>query len=804
MNLSNAIQDFRHGIRMLWKNLGFTLAVIGTIALGIGATTAVFSVVYGVTLRPLPFERPEQLVGVWTKYANSTGRASAGMTNYLDWRAQNSIFQEIGLTKLVQNFNITGDGEPERVLGGRQTASVFRVLGVPPMLGRVFTDEEGRVEDKVVLSYGLWQRRYAGDTSIIGKKIRLNGLPYDVIGVMPPDFQYRNRDFALWTPLVIPPGESRFTSDYACIARLKPGVTLAQAQAQMSEVQLRIDETDPALKGMGVEISPTLDDLVRDVRKPLYFLMGAVLSLLLIGCANLANLLVARAVSRSQELVVRAALGAGKGRLILQSIVEIAPLVVLGGVLGVVLARSMLSLLVPFLPTTMPRLEAIRIDWQVLGFAAIVLAGTAMVTGLWPALQMMRWNINAALRESGRTMISGRATRLRSVLVVSQVAVVVVLMVVSMLLIRSFAATKNVDPGFRTENILGVHLALSEPQQRSNADFGRFCKAILDRVSALPGVVSVGMVNRLPLAGGTQTGTVDFDGTNLPRNALGVLQIPGFDWRTATPDYFRTLGIPLIEGRFFQESDGSDRPRVAIVDERAARLVWPNQSAIGKRMRIGGPQAPWYEIVGVVGHVRHDGLAIDQRPQVYWNYHQRSQPRMALAVRTQGDPKQFTRSIIAAIHEVDPEQPVYDVRVMEEVVERSMSQEWLMTTLLSLFASIALVLASIGIYGVLSYSVGLRTREIGIRMALGSERRQIIQMVVGHGALLAAIGGVIGIAGSFFVGRILRSLLYGVTPTDSLSFLSASVVLVLVALAASFIPARRASKVDPMIALRHD
>jgi predicted permease len=417
---------------------------------------------------------------------------------------------------------------------------------------------------------------------------------------------------------------------------------------------------------------------------------------------------------------------------------------------------------------------------------------------------MLRWNMNQALRDSGRTTVSGGARRLRSALVVSQIAAVVILMVVSMLLIRSFAATRSVDPGFRSANILSVHLALSDPYLRSNAAFGQFCKQILDRVRVLPGVISVGMVNRLPLAGQNQTGSVDFEGTDLPRDAQGMLQIGNFDWRTASPDYFKTLGIPLVEGRFFEEADAADRPRVSIVDERVARVVWPNQSAIGKRLRIGGPRAPWFEVVGVVGHVRHDGLATDQRPQVYWNYHQRLQPRMALAVRTQGDAALLTRSVIAAIHDVDPEQPVYDVRTMDEVVERSLSEEWLMTSLLSLFAVIAVVLASIGIYGVVSYSVGLRTREIGVRMALGSERREIVAMIVRHGAMLAAIGGAIGIAGSLLLGRVLRGLLYGITPTDIVSFTSAAFLIFIVALVASFIPARRASKLDPMIALRHD
>jgi putative ABC transport system permease protein len=797
--LQHALADLRYGIRVSLKNPGFALAVIATLALGIGATTAVFSVVYGVVLRPLPYPQQENLVRV----AHGPNSSSVGIANYLDWRAQNTVFEEIGITKLVQNFNITGDGAPERVLGGRSSASVFRVLGVSPIIGRVFTDEEGLVEDKVVLSYGMWQRRYAGDPAILGKTIQLNGNPYTVLGVMPAEFQYPNREFALWTPLTLNAAEPRTTYDYGSIARLKNGVTLAQAQAQMSEVQSGIGQAHPVIKEVRIHLTPMLDSVVGNVRTPLYFLMGAVLCLLLIGCVNLANLLVARSMTRTQELVVRAALGANKGRLLLQSIMEVMPLVVLGGICGLVLAAGMLSLLVPLLPSTMPRMEAIRLDWQVLAFATLVLFATALATGIWPALRTMRWNINQGLRESGRSVsAAGGAARLRSALVVCQVAAVVVLMVVSALLIRSFVALRSVDPGFRSDNILSVHFALSD-ENAANPKFGQYLNRILERVSAIPGVVSVGMVNRLPLAGGTQTGAVEFEGSSVPQTGAGAPATAGYDWRTATPEYFRTLGIPLIEGRFFEESDGADRRRVGIIDERIARLVYPNQSAIGKRFRFPG-QGPWTEIVGVVGHIRHDKLGIDERPQVYWNYHQRSQPRMALAVRTRQDPNLLATSVIAAFHEVDPEQPVYDVRAMEDVVDRSLSQEWLNMALLSLFASVALALATVGIYGVLSYSVGLRAREIGIRMALGSQRREVVLMVLRQGGLLAALGIIIGVAASLALGRVLSALLYDIKPTDLLSFAVASLILLIVVAAASFMPARRAASVDPASVLRSE
>jgi predicted permease len=796
--VEHAIQDLRYGLRVLRKSPGFALAVVATLALGIGATTAVFSVVYGVALRPLPYPQQDQLVTISHNYYAS----SVGVANYLDWRAQNTVFEDVGITKLVSNFNITGDGAPERVLGGRSTAGVFRVLRVSPILGRVFTEEDGPVEDKVVLSYGLWKRRYAADPAILGKKIQLNGNPYTVLGVMPAEFQYRNREFALWTPLAINPQEPRTTFDYGCIARLKNGVTLSHAQAEMSEIQSRIGNAYPVIRDLKIQISPMLDNLVGNVRTPLYFLMGAVLCLLLIGCTNLANLFVARSMTRRQELVVRAALGARKGRLILQSIMEVAPLVALGGIFGLLLTRWMLSFLIPLLPSTMPRLEAIRIDWQVLAFAVAVLFATAIGTGIWPALQVMHWNINEAFRESGRATTAGsRASQLRSTLVVCQIAAVVVLMVVSALLIRSFVALRNVDPGFRSDNILSVHFALSE-KYATNPKFGQYLKRLQERVSALPGVISVGMVNRLPLAGQNQTGMLEFEGTTLMRTEAGASDTGSLDWRTATPDYFRTLGIPLIEGRFFQESDTAERPRVGIIDERLSRLVWPNQSAIGKRFRFPGAGLAWTEVVGVVGHIRHDGLGIDQRPQVYWSYQQRSQPRMALAVRTNQDPKRLAAGVIAAFHEIDPEQPVYDVLPMDEVVERSLSPQWLNTALLTLFASVALVLATVGVYGVLSYSVGLRTREIGIRMALGSRSSEVIWMVLRHGGLLAGVGILIGLGGALLLSGILATLVYQITTRDVLSFISAPLVLFIVALAASYIPARRAAAVDPMSILR--
>jgi putative ABC transport system permease protein len=528
------------------------------------------------------------------------------------------------------------------------------------------------------------------------------------------------------------------------------------------------------------------------VRTPLYVLMGAVLCLLLIGSANLANLLVARSMTRSQEFVVRAALGARKERLILQSIMELAPMVALGGVFGLLLSRWLLALLLPFLPANMPRLEGIRLDWQVLAVSVLFLLVTAVAAGVWPALKVMRWNLNLSLRESGRTTISsGGASRLRNALVVFQMAAVVVLLIVSTLLIRSFSTLRNVDPGFSSDNILTVHFALSD-KYAANPQFGQYVKRILDRVSTIPGVESAGMTNRIPLSNQTQTGAQEFEGIAQP-----VLT----DRRTASADYFKTMGMPLVEGRTFDETDVAGRPLVGIIDDKLAHQLWPNESAVGKRFRFSANEE-WHEIVGVVGHVRHDGLGIDRRSQVYWSYHQRSQPRMALAVRTKQDPRLLTPSIVAAFREIDPDQPLYDVRPMDEVVERSVSPQWLNTALLSLFASISLVLATVGVYGVMSYAVGMRSREIGIRMALGSQRRQVIWMILRQGGLLALLGAAIGVGASLLLGQLLSALLYEIKPTDVFSFVVAAGVLLIVALAACLIPARRAASLDPLSVLR--
>lgn len=807
LNLVDAVsQDVRYGFRLLRKSPGFAAAAILTVALGIGATTAVFSVVYGVVLQPLPYPEPDRLVQLWSKLPRlGLDRAFVAPAVYRDWRDQSQVFEELALVRHIANFNLTRDGEPERLQGARVTASLFRVLGIAPMLGRAFRDDEERVgkERIVLLSHGLWRRRFEADPSIVGRDILLSGVKHTVVGVMGPTFQYPGREFQIWVPLTINPEDYRTRANYSFLAvgRLRPGRTVQEAQAEMDTIAARLGQQYPESdQGVGVVAAPMLADAVRTVRAPLYVLLGAVGCVLLIGCANLANLLLARSLGRSSELVVRSALGAGRGRLILQSVAELVPIVALGGAAGLLVARWILALLIPRLPATMPRVEAIAVNAPVLAFAFLALALTGLASGVWPALQVGRWDIAASLRESlrgGTTALRG--TRLRDLLVVSQMAVAVLLVTGAVLLGRSLVALRQVAPGFRTEGVLSLHLAIPRSKHADDRAVADFCRRVLERVGALPGVASAGMVNRLPLGGVAQIGSLEAEASALPTGRLESV-----DWRTVTPGYFRTLGIPLLQGRGFTEADADPARLVGIVDEQVARLAWPGQDPIGRRFRIPAPGGPWVEIVGVVGHIRHDSLAEDTRPQVYWNYHQRAQDRMALVLRTDGRPEALTPAVVAAIRAVDPEQAVYDVRTLAAVVDRSVAQQWLTTTGFALFAGTALVLASVGLYGVISYSVGRRSREIGVRMALGARRADVLLLVLRQGAALTATGGVLGLGGGLVLARVLAGQVYAVDVRDALSFSTAALVLGLVGLLATLLPARRAAGVDPMAVLRAD
>jgi len=789
------------GVRALITQPTFTAAAVLTLALGIGATTAMFSVVYGVLLRPLPFGEPDRLVRLWTAWKTTAGRGAVSAANTRDWRAQNHVFEDVALVKTNQSFNFMVDGEPERLLGARAWASLFPILRAEPLIGRTFTENENEIghENVVVLSHQLWVRRFGADPSIVGRTLPLNGVPTTVIGVMKPGFGYPSRDFELWAPLTVSADEytHRTWGSYSAVARLKPRVTLEQARADLHVVSSDLARQYSDNKEIEVGITPLLEDMVGRLEQPLFVLLGAVAALLLIGCANVTNLLLARGLSRRRELAVRTALGATRGRLVEQSITEMVPLLALGAVLGLVTAAVAMRALLPLLPEDLPRVESIGINLPVLGFTTAVVIVIALLVGVWPAVDAATSGVSAGLGELSRGSTGApRRARVRDALVIAQIAVTLLLLVGATVLLRSFLAIRDVSPGFNPAHVLSVQLAIPQSKYSTDAQITQFYAGVLDRVQALPGVVAAGFVNRLPLGGGNQTAGLQVE------DADPDARWPNVQTRTVSPGYFTAIGIPIMQGRPFTPRDGTDAPRVAIIDERLARTLWPGASPIGRRIREGGDS--WSTVVGVVGHIRHIGLDDDSDPQVYWNYPQRTQDRLALVVRTRGTPAALTPSIAAAVREVDPEQPIYDARTLEAVVDRSLGQRWLQTVLLAIFAGVALLLASVGAYGVIAYGVGQRTREFGVRMALGAGRRRVIGMVLRRGGTLFALGALAGLALAAATVRVLSTLVYAVAPNDTLSFVLATVVLFVVSMAACYVPARRASRVEPSIALRSE
>jgi putative ABC transport system permease protein len=714
--------------------------------------------------------------------------------------------------RALANANLTGRGEPERLLTSLVSPSLFRVLGVEPALGRTFTDGENTVgrDHVVILSDGFWQRRFAGDPRVVGQQITLNGSAYTVVGVMNPTFTYPNREVQIWVPLTIPRQElsSRLGNNYLAVARLKPGVTLEQAQSEMDVLAQRLGFKFPNTTQIQmVDVVPLYEQTVGEVRRTLYVLLGAVGCLLLIACLNLASLLSARAAARTREFAVRLALGASRVRLAGQALAEVGPVVIVGGILGLLTATAVIAAFVPWAPPTLPRTESIQLSLPVLLFSTVTLVLTGLVGALFPAIQASRSDIATVTHEEGRSSSGGRRqTRSRHALVIAQIALVLPLLTGASLLTRSFVALSQVDPGFQRTNLLTLQLAIPRSKYPRDRDVATYSGQLVERVAAVPGVESAAMVNRLPLGGVGQVNPLEFESSDPVKPTVFT------DTRTVTPEYFRTMGIPLIEGRLFTEYDrnalqlegGSGAAPVVIIDERIARSLWPGQSALGRRTRVPIRNAPWMEIVGVVGHVRHDGLDVDPRPQVYFNYLERAQDRMAMVVSSSQDPRALTPLILQAVHEVDPEQPLYDVRTMDEVVERATAQRWLNMTLVTAFAAVALLLATVGVYGLVAFGVTRQMREFGIRLALGARRLDITGLVVRRGATIAANGVATGFVLALAVTRAMETMLFAVQPTDVISFGIAAGTLVAVTTFASYLPARRAASVDPAITLRSD
>ncbi len=797
-------EDVRFGLRMLRRTPVWTAAVSGMLALGIGLSTAIFSVVYYVLLQPLPYPNAERLVAIWpTAAVGGYSRFFVTAALWLDWRKNSTLLEDIALTRPIANFNLTGDGVPERLQGARASFNLPRVLRATPFLGRIFSEEEERSDARVaMLSHAFWKRRFGGDPGILGRKIQLNGEPFEVIGVMPQEYRYPSGGFDLWTPLHIPPDEIRhgMNGQYIALGRLKADVRVEQAQAEFDRIMRRLAEEYPVSyrtgkAWVGALVEPLAQSDAYLVRSTLYVLLAAVTCLLLIGCMNLAVLLIARASARAREMAVRVALGATSGRLRSQLLAEVMPLSLAGISGGLLLAWWLLQALLPYLPANMPRVASIRLNTPVLAFAGAVSLAVVVLASLLPGRIAARSHPAGVLQQSSRSVAGGGQAR--NLLVVAQIAVPLVLLFGGVLFARSFAELVRVNPGFSSRGVLTMHMAVTRAKHREDERVADYYRRIVDRVKSIPGVTAVGIVNRLPLSGIAQTGGVEFEGRSGSYDS---------DWRSATPGYFEAIGIPLKQGRLFLDSDRAQSPPVGLIDERMARRVFGSESPIGKRFRryLPGlsPQDAWSEIAGVVGHIQNDSLEHDPRPQVYWPETQRTQDRASLVVRTAGHPESYAQAVVEQIRKEDPDQPVYDIRSMDEWLGRTLQTRTLLTGMVALFGGASLLLACIGLYGVVSYTADLRLREFGIRMALGAGTGHVRGLVLRHAGKLALWGSALGLTLAWPVGRALQSLLFGVATGDVISWILAPAILISVALLSGFGPAGKAARTDPAVTLR--
>jgi putative ABC transport system permease protein len=812
--IRDLLQDTRYGARMLRKSPGLTSVAVLSLALGIGAISTIFSLVNGIMLRPLPFKEPERLV-LLDETAFKQGIASMGVSfpNFVDWREQNHSFEHIACFTTggfaIAGGGPTGGAEPEQLKGAFVSQGLFEILGIAPILGRTFTaDEDQPDHDQVViLSHGLWQRRFGADPNVIGQTVMLNNRSRTVIGVMPKGFQFPEVAEA-WGPLALNTKiYTRTDHGLESIARLKPGVTLDQAQAEMITIAAGIEQQNPVTnEGLGVSLISLRAALVGDYKKVLLILLGVVGFVLLIACVNVANLLLARATARQKEIAIRAALGANRRRIFRQLLTESLLLGLISGALALVLALWGMELLLAAIPIDIPFWMKFDLDGRVLGFTAACSLLTGFVFGTVPALEASNPDLNETLKEGGRSGAGVGRHRLRSLLVVAEIALSLVLLVGAGLMMRSFISLQNVNAGINPEGVLTMYIALPGAKygNRDRAPEKRiaFFSQLLERVRAIPGVQSAGTNSGLPLTGNNWGRSLTVE----ERPVLSVGEAPTINHCVISPSYFSAMGTAILKGRDFDERDTREAPKVTIVDERLAREYWPDEDPIGKRIRFGPPEdnEPWHTIVGVVREVKHSRLDASGRESVYLPFAQMPIGGSGLAIRTSGRPENLIGAVRAQVRELDSDLPLIRVMPMTEVVARSVWQQRLYTALFGVFAAVALILATVGIYGVMSYAVTQRTREIGLRMALGAQRQDVLKLVVGHGILLATIGVGVGLAAALALTRLMSSLLFGVTATDPITFAAVSVLLAGVALGACFIPARRAAKVDPMVALRYE
>ena len=802
--------DLRYAVRTLLKSPGFAAAATLTLALGIGAAAAIFTVVNAVLLRPLPYPAAERLTMVWL--ANPLQGIARDVSPYLTFRAfrdGSSSFSHL-TAYTATSMNLTGAGEPQRVRGALVTEGFLPMLGVRPMLGRGLRDDEhepGRHE-VAVIGHGLWARAFGGQAAAVGGTLSLNGTRYTIVGVMPPGFAYP-RDAEFWLPLAPTPGlrpilESRGSYWLNVLGRLRAGTSLRAAGAELEATLRQLDGEFPGVyDGQDVLLEPLLDSIAGHLRTPLFVLQGAVLFLLLIACANVANLLFARATARQREMAIRAALGARRGRLVQQLVTESLVLAALGTAGGLVLAAWGIDLLQALGPVDLPRLHEVRLDATVLAFTALLMLGAAVVFGLAPALQLARPDLVTPLKESARTA-AGQTGPARTLLVGSQIALALVLLVGAGLLIRSFSRVMTVDPGFDPAGVLTVELALPSQRYPEAAHRSGFYRRLLERLAAHAGVESAGAIRDVLLSPLPNSAPIAIEGRADLSEADRNLPI-AFD--PVTPDFFRALRIPIVRGRGFTHTDDDAAPPVAIVNESLVRRFFPGDDPIGRRVTFGNPDGGnvrWLTIVGVAADARRSGLDVGPRPELYAPHAQAPAADMTLTVRTAGDPMMLAGSVRAALAELDPELPLARVATLDGLVGASVAERRFHMLLLAVFSAFALILAAIGIYGVVTYLVSQRTREFGVRLALGAQRRDVLRMVLGEGARITAAGAVLGLVGALAMTRVLAALLYEISPTDAPTFAAVTAVLVTVALAACYLPARRATRIDPVVSLRAD
>jgi len=801
----HTVQDLRYGLRMLRKNPGFTAITVLTLALGIGANTAIFSVINAALLKPLPYPHPERLVLVWES-APFFGLHDSPVApaNYRDWKARSHSFEEMGALD-DNSYSLTGGGAPELIEGGLATASVWRVLRTHPTLGRVFGDEDDRpgAAKVALISDGFWRRRFASDPNILGRTITLNNEKHTIIGVLPADAEppavYRGRLGEIWTPL-----GSAYTTEglasrgqhmWMVVARLRPGVTLAQANAEMQAIGANPAREYPEWnEEVGTFVAPLREHFVSSSRPVLLILLATVVFVLLIACSNVANFLLCRTANRGKEIAVRAALGAGPRQLIRQFFGESLLLCLGGGAAGLFLATTTFGFLAHLVSGQMPGLKALAIDWRMLAFTLAVAVATAIVFSLVPLLQVRRIDLNHSLKESSRTLAAPSGPRrLQEGLICAEVALAFMLLIGGGLLIRTFARLRRVDIGCRTQNILTMQIH-PPAALRNQPQIASYQREVLRRVNSIPGVDSAGFTNHIPVA-------FKGDMSDITAEGRSDKESPMCNYRMAGPGYLRTMGIPLRRGRDIQETDSAGAPFVVLVNETLARMLWPGQDPIGRRVVFGKDLVP---VVGVVGDVHQSGLDVPPQPEFYLSALQAGRLAGALAIHTKVDPASVAGAVRQAIWSVNPDAPITDVATMEEILDQEVFQRRVQTTLLGFFAALALVLSAVGTYGVIAYWVAQRTHEIGLRMALGAERMDVLRLVVVQGFKLTLIGVAIGVTGAFGLTRFLTSLLYSVKPSDPLTFTAVSLLLTAVALLASYIPARRAAKVEPMVALRYE